>query len=224
MAQDLVTLFNLALSAVGTRSRISDPTEQSREAQLCNQWYPTIRDMTLRAAHWSSCREIKSLAIHAQVTEGADWAEGDPEPPWLFRYSLPNDFLYPRWLDTYENFVMTQHNDVAMLLSNAEEPKLIYTKRQKIVAAWDVDLYNAITMGLAGAIAMPLHGKADRAKSAFEEANIAIMRARVSQANQDSVTHDSIPDWLLARGVTQTSSWNQFIYQYGPLFNTAGML
>lgn len=224
MAQDLVTLFNLALSAVGTRSRISSPTEQSREAQLCNQWYPTIRDMTLRAAHWSSCRAISALAINAQVTEGADWAEGDPEPPWLYRYGLPNDFLYPRWLDTYENFEMTQYNDVAMLLSNAEEPRLIYTKRQTVVAAWDVDLYNAVTMALAGALAMPLHGKADRAKNAYEEANIAITRARIAQANQNSVTHESIPDWLMARGVTQATTYSQFIYQYGPLFNTSGIL
>jgi len=221
MAQDLVTLYNLALSAVGTRSRISSPDEESREGQLCRQWYPTVRDMTLRAAHWASCRHVTSISIEAQVTEGADWAEGDPEPPWLFRYNLPNDFLYPRWLTTYENFELTQHENVIKLLSDAIEPILVYTKKQNIPAVWDVDLYNAVVMGLAGSIAMPLHGKPDRARNAFEEANIAITRARVQQANANSLQHDAVPDWLVARGVTQYSNYSQFIYHYGPLFNSA---
>ncbi len=223
MAQDLVTLYNLALSAVGTRSRISSPTENSREAQICNQWYPVIRDSTLRAAHWSSARHIASLSLHAQTTEGADWAEGDPEPPWLFRYNLPNDFLYPRWLTSYEAFELTQFKNVVKLLSNSEEPLLVYTKRQEVVPAWDVDLYQAVVMGLAGSIAMPLHGKPDRARNALEEANIAIMRARVQQANQNMNTLDAIPDWLTARGVTQSYENSQFIYQYGPLFSPTAL-
>lgn len=223
MAQDLVTLYNLALSAVGTRSRISSPDEESREAQLCRQWYPTVRDIALRSAHWASCRHVTSLSIQAQTTEGTDWAEGDPEPPWLFRYNLPVDFLYPRWLVTYENFELTQFENVIKLLSNAEEPVLVYTKRQDIPAAWDVDLYNSIVMALAGSIAMPLHGKTDRARNAMEEANIAITRARIQLANQNSLQQESIPDWLLARGVTQNFNWSQFIYQYGPLFNTTAL-
>lgn len=221
MAQDLVTLYNLALSAVGTRSRISSPDEESREAQLCRQWYPMVRDVTLRAAHWSSCRHVNTLSLDAQATEGTDWAEGDPEPPWLFRYNLPNDFLYPRWLSSYENFELTQHDNVIKLLTNTEEPILIYTKRQTIVSVWDVDLYNAVVMALAGSIAMPLHGKPDRARNALEEANMAITRARVQHANANMVTQDSVPDWLAQRGVNQYSAYSQFIYQYGPLFNTA---
>lgn len=224
MAQDLVTIYNLALSAVGTRSRISSPDEETREAQLCRQWYPTVRDIALRAAHWASCRAVTSLSIDAQMTEGADWAEGDPEPPWIFRYNLPNDFLYPRWFDTYENFEMTQYQNVAKILTNAEEPILTYTKRQEIVAAWDVDLFNAVVMSLAGYIAMPLHGKADRARNALEEANIAITRARIQQANQNMIPQESIPDWLLARGVSQQLAFSQFIYQHGPLFSTSALV
>jgi hypothetical protein len=223
MAQDLVTLYNLALSAVGTRSRISSPEEQSREGQLCRQWYPLVRDITLRAAHWPSCRHITSLSIDREVTEGSDWTEGDPEPPWIFRYNLPNDFLYPRWLVTYMSFELTQYQNVLKLLCDDPEATIVYTKRQEIPAAWDVDLYNAIVMALAGSIAMPLHGKPDRARNALEEANIAITRARVQQANQNNVIHDAVPDWLVARGVTQNFQWNQYIYQYGPLFSTQAL-
>jgi hypothetical protein len=223
MAQDLVTLYNLALSAVGTRGRISSPDEESREGQLCRQWYPTVRDIALRAAHWPSCRHVTSLSLQAESSNAGSWIEGEPEPPWLFRFHLPVDFLYPRWLTLYEPFTLTQFENVVKLLTNSEDPILVYTKRQDIPAAWDVDLYNAIVMALAGSIAMPLHGKADRARNALEEANYAITRARVNQANQDYNPQESIPDWLSARGVTQQSSWSQFIYNFGPLFNTTAL-
>jgi hypothetical protein len=223
MAQDLVTLFNLALSAVGT-SRIADPDENSREAQLCRRWYDLTRDTTQRSAHWACCRQVATLSLDAEAGQNGSWVDGDPEPPWVFRYNLPNDYIYPRWLSTYENFEITQHNDVVKILTNAEDPILIYSKRQNNVAAWDADLFYATTMGLAGFIAMPLSGKPDRARNALEEANVAIMRARIQNANQNAVQRDAIPDWLLARGVTQNTLFSQFIYQYGPLFNSQALI
>jgi hypothetical protein len=221
MAQDLVTLFNLALSAVGT-GHIASPDEQSREGQLCRRWYPHIRDTIFRAAHWTCCRAVATISLDAEA--GDSWVDGDPEPPWFFRYNLPNDFIYPRWLATYENFELTQSGDVIKLLTNAPEPILIYSKRQENVASWDADLFQAIAMGIAGQIAMPLHGKPDRARNAIEQANITIMTARLQTANQNSVQRDSIPDWLMARGVSAQTIFSQFIYQYGPLVSTQALL
>lgn len=220
MAQDLVSIYNLALSAIGTRARISSPDEDSREAQICRLWYPLVRDTVLRAAHWASCRNIAALTVDAEATEGEDWAEGDPEPPWIYRYNLPSDFLYPRYLDMYQQFEITSHNNQTMLLTNASTAILIYTKRQDIPSAWDPDLYNAVVYGLAGAITMPLNGKPDRARNAYAEANDAIIRARVAQANLNHVVQESVPDWLVARGVGQQLPYSQYIYNYGPLFSS----
>jgi hypothetical protein len=223
MAQNVVEIYNLALSAVGTRVLIGGETEDSREAEICRLWYPTVRDIALRAAHWSSCRLSTSIALDATASSG-DWAEGDPDPPWVYRYALPNDFLYPRFLDTYANFELTEYNSTPMLLSNAEAPILTYTRRVEVPSTWDVDLYNAIVMSLAATICVPLNGKVDRARNLLQEADRAILNARIQQANANSMPMESIPDWLLARGVSQMASYSQFIYQYGPLFNSGVLL
>ncbi len=219
MAQDQVTLYNLALSAVGTRARVVTTTERTREAEICHEWYEPVRDQLLRAAHWASCREVAKLTLDAERTDTV-WVAGDPEPPWHYRYALPSDFLYPRHLDTFQNFALTQKAGVVQLLTDHAEPILTYTKKQTTVSAWDADLWYAMIQALAGHIAMPLHGKPGRAQLAIQNANDAIMRARLQLANADMVEMDSLPDWLLARGVNVNSSFSRFIYQYGPVFNT----
>ena len=223
MAQDQVKLYNLALSAIGTRARVSSVTERSREAEICNEWYETVRDQVLRGAPWASCREVAQLTLHAERTE-TDWATGDPEPPWNYRYLLPNDFLYPRYLSAFENFVLTQVSGVAMLLTDSATPILTYTKRQEVPSAWDVDLWYALVQALAAHIAMPLHAKPGRAQVAIQNANDAIMNARVQAANADMIEYDSVPEWLLARGVMASSSISRFIYPHGPAFNSGAFV
>lgn len=58
----------------------------------------------------------------------------------------------------------------------------------------------------------------------YEMANSAIMQARVSEANRDQNQHESIPDWLMARGVTAGSPYSRYVYQHGPLFSTNALL
>lgn len=80
MAQDLVSLYNMACSAIGTKARISLPTEKSREAEICQLWYPTVRDTVLSAAHWSSARAVASLALLADRDLNVGWVDVIPRP------------------------------------------------------------------------------------------------------------------------------------------------
>lgn len=217
MAQNQTTLYNLALNAVGTRSRVASPTEVSREAEVCNLWYPTVRDQVLCAAHWDSAAAIAQLTLESSRTEDT-WAEGEPEPPWLFRFNLPQDFLYPRHLSTLENFRLTQVGGVPKLLAMTETALLHYTKKQDVVASWDPDLWYSTVQGLAGHIAMPLHGKASRAAQALANANDVMAKAQARVANRNQVSYDHVPDWLVARGVVSVSPVSGYIYQVGPLF------
>jgi hypothetical protein len=217
MAQDQTTLYNLALNAVGTRSRVSMPTENSREAEVCNLWYPTVRDQILCAAHWDSAAAVAQLTIQSTRTEDT-WTETQPEPPWLFRFILPNDFLYPRHTSTFENFRMTQVDGVPMLLAMSEKVILHYTKKQTVVAAWDADLWYCVIQGLAAHIAMPLHAKPQRAAQALINANNILMLAQARVANRNQVNYDHVPDWLVARGVSAVPDVSGYIYQVGPLF------
>lgn len=228
MANDLISLFNIALSAVGTRQLASDPNEQSREAEVCRLWFPHSRDQVLRAAPWSSAKAAVRLPLLAEQTTD-DWATGSPSPGFRFAYGLPADFLYPRSIYTYARFEIGIYApDVTStpqpaLFTDVEAPILFYTSRQTNLALWDHGLFMGIAYALAANIAMPLHGKAQRAKEALQQANDAILQARVQLANEDFVPLDHIPDWLSARGVSGPSLVNRFIYPVGPLLAVANV-
>jgi len=224
VSQNLVNIYNLALNTAGTRSRVSTPDEGSREAEVCNLWYPLVRDTILRAAPWSSCRTTGQLALLKERDMSLAWAEGDPEPPWMYAYGLPSDFLYPRYLESFDTFVLGSLNSSNVLLANADPAVLIYTRRQEDPAMWDADLYYAVAQGLAAHIAMPLHGKPGRATGALQAANYAIVLAQTRAANENTVEYDSMPDWLLARGAMITNTPSRFIFQNGPLLSLSGAL
>jgi hypothetical protein len=222
VAQDLVSLYNLALDAAGTKAKISSPTEVSREASVCNRWYEPVRNQILRGAPWQSCRNTALLALQAERDFDLDWADGDPEPPWTYRYALPSDFLYPRYLDSFQPFVLGDKDGSPVLFTHEPTATLIHTKKQTVPPAWDADLYWAIIHGLAAYIVMPLSGKTSRANSEMQLANLAMIQARVNTANENTVEYDSMPDWLIARGAVTTTTPSRFIYQNGPLLSLNG--
>ena len=222
MAKDLVGLYNLSLSAVGHRSPIALPTEDSREARLCNRWFESVRDQILCAAPWASCRASALLALNAERDYDVDWAAGDPEPPWLFQYATPADFLYPRFLQHFELFIMGDKDGSPVIHTNAEDALLIYNKKQIVPSAWSADLWMAMVYGLAAHICIPLSGKMSTAQTMLNQANNMIITARVNAANENQQEFDSVPDWLIARGVSVTSYNSRYIYSYGPLLSMSG--
>jgi hypothetical protein len=221
VAKDLVEIYNLALSATGTKARltVAQPNEVSREAEVCNLWYPTIRDQVLRAAPWASCRSTANIPLLSTRDFNSNWMTGAPEPPFAYQYGLPADFLYPRYLDSFMPFILSDASGQPVLNTDEYGPSLIYTKSQQVPAAWDTMLYMAIVNALAGQIALPLHGKPSRAKESIEQANNLIMQARQATANENQSVYDSLPEWLIARGASTSTTPSQFIYSNGPLFS-----
>lgn len=224
MAQDQVSLYNLACSAIGTMARIASPTEISREAEICHLWYPIVRDMILSAAHWHSARATQTLGLLVTRDLNTAWTDGDPAPDWIYAHGLPADFLYPRFINSYQQFELGMIGLTPALFSNFEVTRLDYTKRQDLMGLWSVELYNAVLHGLAAAIAMPLHGKPLRAKLQIELANKAIMEARAMSANKDNRMLESIPDFLSVRGVSQPSAISGYLYPFGPTLTMASFV
>lgn len=219
MAKDLVGIYNLALSAAGTQSKLSLPTENTREAEICNRWYEPVRDQILCAAWWPSCKGICTPALISERDFNIDWAAGAPQPPYQFMYAMPADFLYPRYIDSFMPFELGDNSGSPVIFTNEDAPTFLYTKKQTNPAAWSSDLYMGVVQGLAAHIAMSLHGKVSRAQQSIGLANQAIIQARVNFANENQVQYDSVPDWLLARGVNTSMMFSHFMYQYGPLFS-----
>lgn len=216
MAQDEVSLYNLALSTAGSRSRISAPTEASREAEICRLWFAPIARQILRAAPWASVRAFDNLAV---VKERADasWVDGDPNPEYRFAYALPAQCLRPRFLRNYARFeVALLSSNVQALMTNSEQALLYYTYDQQQISMWDPDLYLAVAYGVAAAIAQPLSGKPGLTRTAQQMANAIILSAREASANESYEPLEALSPSLQARGAIAMPI-QPYVYPNGPV-------
>jgi hypothetical protein len=219
VAADEVSIYNLALDAVGTRNSVSATTEESREAEVCRLWFGPVRDLVLRAAPWTCAKAFARLALLKERDDTLEWAIDDPEPGFRYAYAGPSDMIRPRYLSSFQRFTMGIYGEQRAVMTQVQSAILVYTKRQATIPLWDSDLYMAVTKALAAAIAMPLHGKRQRASEAAAEANAMILQARVSDANSEENQFDTVPEWIAARGSAYNNPLSRFYYPYGPLIS-----
>lgn len=218
MVQDEVSIFNLALNAIGGRSNLSSTTERDRGAEVCRLWYPVVRDQVLAAAPWPSCKDFRRLSLLKARGDG-NWVSGDPEPGYAYAYSSPAEMLHPRYMSDFSQFSMSSYaGDIKAINSNSPDPVLCFTKRNYVVGSWESELQMAIAYGLAANIVMPLTGKAQRAQLLINQANDLVLTARQNAANEGDERFESIPDWISARGYSFPST-TRFYYPMGALLS-----
>lgn len=218
MATDLVTIWNQALSAAGGRGTVSSLDERSREADLCRLWYPTVRDMVLKAASWPSANKSVRLALLAERADGSEWAIGMPEPSYRFAYALPADMLAPRHLASFGRFTRHLVGATPALMCNEAGAILKYTFRQEEVTLWDAGLEAAMIYTLAATIALPLSGKGALSDRLFERANELTLLARTEFANESDEFFETPASWIAARGFTTPPVSTKFVYPYEDLY------
>lgn len=220
MVPDEVSIFNLALNAIGGRSNLSSTTERDRGAEVCRLWYPVVRDQVLASAPWPSCKAFSRLALLSQRAD-AEWVPTDPEPGYSYAYSSPSDMLHPRYLSDFSKFSMSSYSgNKKALNTNIPDPVLVYTKRNYVVGSWESELQMAIAYGLAANIAMPITGKAQRAQLMIQQANDLVLTARQNAANESEESYETLPDWISARGYSMPSTV-RFFYPMGALLTSA---
>lgn len=213
-----VQVYNLALNAIGERSNVSSPTEQSRAAEVCNLWYSPVRDQILSAAPWPEATKIAYLPLLAVQDDEDSWLETEPRTGYAYVYGMPSDALRPRYTSDFSRFLFTNYDGQRALHSNTESAILAYTSRLENVALWDSELQMAIVYGLAAHICMPISGKTSRAKVLAEKANELITAARVSAANSNNESYESVPDWIVARGFNHAPA-QRYFHPYGSLLS-----
>lgn len=219
MAESVVSVFNLACSAIGTRARIASPTEATREAEVCLDWYEIVRDRVLQMAPWPEARASARLALNAERDDALDWEAADPSPGFFFSYNLPSDHLHPRFLTGHTKFDVALGADNRMQIqTQIENAILVYTKRQEDPTVWGPQLSLAIIYSLGAFIAMPLHAKSGRASAMLTQANQLVADARITAANMGDWTLDSMPPWLAARGYSDMTSESRFYYPPMPMW------
>ena len=218
MISSETSIYNLALNAIGARSNISSPTENSREAEVCRLWYDSIRDQILSAAAWPEATRTAYLALVNERDSSAEWVPANARPGYQFLYAAPIDCLRPQYLSGYERFHISATVDESTAIATTVEDAIFtYTSRLTNVARWSPDLQLAIVDGLAARICMPLSGKPGRAKVLADQANAMLYAARERAANASNETFEHVPDWISARGYSGSLSSTRYIYPVGSL-------
>lgn len=227
MAQSQVNLYNLAISQAGSDYVISATSDQTLAAETCELYYENVRQTVLRAAHWNSAKRYGRLTEETERDADAAWVSTDPEPGYAFSYDLPANYLYARYLSTYERFEIGYETDQKILSCDIggdnfdDRPILCYTVDVTDVTIWEPDLYRAMYFALAAHICMPLNGKPSRARELFQYANAFLMDAQTQNANEMHRYLQQRVERLAARGYSYTPP-DLYVYPFGNLFSGTG--
>lgn len=213
-----VEVYNQALGLAGVGRRLASAGSTAREAEECNLFYDRVRKMILTAAWWPGAKRVAALGTAAAERDtSAAWADGDPHPQYLYAYTLPANFLYPRQLVTGERFEIALISNTAQkLMSNTVQPTLEYTMDQTDDTLWQPLQFQATVALLAAFISPGLTGKRGTVQQNFQLASDLVNQARGQTANTDDVRYEAAPAWISARGVSSAAS-ARYYYPYADL-------
>jgi hypothetical protein len=221
MANSLTDLYNQAVSASGGEAEITDPTENSREANLCRLWYEVVRDNVVQTGPWSSAQTNKRLALFTERDVSKDWTSSDPAPGWLYAYALPSDLLRPRYLHSYAPFERQSIGGTTYIMTNQKDAVLHYTKRVEDVSKWDNELYLAVMYSLAAHISFPLSKKVTLQRELQAIAADRVSLAQMDVANEQHSRAEAMPLMLSVRGYGETPNQAPYSYPFATL-NSVG--
>lgn len=219
-ASSILDIYNLALSACNAAGRVSSLTEQSRERELCEQWYESAVKTVQEAAHWPGCQVYAYLPLKATRDFSVDWVETDPVPQFTYKYGLPDNYLRAWYLTDYSRFALSFDvtDSVRVLSCDVEKAVLVYSRFQENVTQWTPQQSLATAYGLAGHIAGSLSGSNELVNKNFQLANRYLLDAQTASMSMNSMHREAIPPEIKARGYSAPEQLQQFIYPFGSLF------
>ncbi|RAU21079.1 hypothetical protein CU669_15090 [Paramagnetospirillum kuznetsovii] len=205
---------------IGAKTTISDLSEISAAAQLCNLHYDNTRTSVLRVHNWSFARRQATLALYAAAAGTPENAAGTtplPMVPWLYEYAYPVDCLRVRSVYQPNSqaapipFIISSDvdsggNDIKVILTNQPQAILIYTKDIANPDLWDNEFADAMVASLASDLAIPLTGDKAIADGCFKAANATVLQARTTDSTETPSNRENIPDWVAVRGYATSSS------------------
>lgn len=108
-----LTIWNLGLARVGGDANVSAPNEQSREAELCRQFYAVARDSLLELHDWNFATTRAFLALSSSPST---WAR------WQFSYAAPANALRVFQVGTEDVIEAYEHTNDALRIPLSTAP------------------------------------------------------------------------------------------------------
>lgn len=195
-----VELWNMALSHIGHKARITDPDEATAEANYCRIFYPAALGVTLERFAWSFATRRKILA-----------EVDNPVDHWMFAYALPNLCVAPRAVlppectdDSFEQpFALesTEAGDL-ILYTNQEDAVLRYTALAEDTTKFTPMFVMALSYDLAALLVGPIPKDAKLKQVMTQSAAYYTGLAEASDANRgqtSDVYKNFTPSHMAAR-------------------------
>lgn len=214
MANDVVSVWNMALNAAASKGLVSDTAEQSREADLCRLWYDRVRRKVLKAASWPCAKKHARLGLLAERGLNASWTSADPDPTFVYQYAEPADSLAPRNLSDFSRFSRGVREDQRTINCNQKDALLHYVTDQEDVNLWDEALTMVIVDTLAARISMSLTGKTFLYDRLARQAMDTIIMMQTELANEADNYFEESPSWHVARGYQDIRSEPKFFFPH----------
>ena len=99
---NILSIWNRALGAIGSRSSVQSQAENSPQAKACNLYFQSVFESVARTAHWNCLLKQSNLTLLAAAIGTPENPQGTTLPlppyPWRYAYLLPPDSLYIRQL------------------------------------------------------------------------------------------------------------------------------
>lgn len=101
-SQNIVSVANISLQAMGAQATISNINEGSTQSNAVNIYFSFLFSMLGRTANWNCLRQQNPLTLLAAAKGTPENQNGTtlpfPPQPWLYSYSLPPDCLRARFI------------------------------------------------------------------------------------------------------------------------------
>lgn len=164
MASSATDICNLALGQIGHTAFIQNiETEDSDEADICNQYYEQDRDEVLSLAHWRCAggRWLPAALDPTTLENGrvpTGWCYAFPYPPdgikmreiWSGRHLAPTEWQEP-FDEEHDGRLQTK-----ILLANKQTPEFLYTRRIEQVTLYSPALVRLIAERLVVDLALAI--------------------------------------------------------------------
>lgn len=181
-----VDICNIALAHCDVKYAISDLTDETTEAELCNRFYEQARDDVLRSkVDWGFATKFEALAL-----------VGDPDTEaWEYAYEYPNDCVRMRYLDAGAahfarasalpfQLALNSTGNGKLILTNAEDAIGCYTAAVDNTILFSPHFVNCVATRLAWYIIGPLKSDAQKKLSLAQEYEVALSVAAASDMNE----------------------------------------
>ena len=219
---DQVTIWNMALQAVGTRSSVASLTENSTEANALAIRWDNALAATLQKARWNFARRQALLTLLADATQGQT-----VPTPWMYEYAYPSDCAQGRNImatvlqqpaGTTPGVPSTptavgppipflvgidydaNGNQIKVILTNQPQATFVYTGLVTNTELYDDQFVEALSVMLGARVCFQLTGDRQLAKDLMAQGEAMCLAASASNGNEGLTVIDSLPDWIRVRG------------------------